>query len=74
MNELRGTPIVRDEWGIRDVDGRIHHVTETPYWNETISLGEAAERWWPGAEVVHRTITTWEPVVSGWFSVAKDRL
>ncbi|KQP63045.1 hypothetical protein [Nocardioides sp. Leaf285] len=42
-----------------------------PRWNETITLEEAAERWFPGAIVVTRTVTTFEPVVTDWSRVTR---
>ena len=40
--------------------------SRSPRWNETTTLEEAAERWYPGAVVVTRTVTTFEPVVTEW--------
>ena len=43
--------------------------SRSPRWNETITLEEAAERWYPGAVVVSRTVTTFDPLVSDWARV-----
>jgi hypothetical protein len=42
---------------------------EHPRWNETITLAEAAERWYPDAEVVARTRTVYPDRVTDWTPV-----
>jgi hypothetical protein len=41
----------------------------SPRWNESTTLEEAAERWYPGAVAMTRTVTTFDPVVTDWTRV-----
>jgi hypothetical protein len=59
------------EWGVM-LDGRIASTREHRRWNESMSLDEAVDRWYPGAHVVTRQRTRFPDVVTDWSPVTPD--